>query len=350
MSRGEASISAPFGPIGSDSSDRGAAGRPAAGAVLRADLHAHSRYSKPCGLGGARALGGIGDPEAIDRAARARGMDLVTLTDRDTIDGCLEFLDRHPAARHFFVSEEVTARDPRTGGSLSVLLYDIDEEQHREARRLRADVRELAGYVRAEGIAASLGPFAGVMPVEALPSADVRRILDLFDRFELVHGARSRAHNLMVARLAHEAAAGRRFGITAGSGAHGPARVGRTATLAFAGCREEFLAELRRGRTWAAGAEGSRWAATLDLLRLLRHDGRSSEAGTALVLGHLLRGIRLDAGIRAARRRLDRTDVQRFRRRAKAFVAAASAARSNSRGEGRPAVASVPHDRSQRWA
>ena len=40
-------------------------------------------------------------PEDVYRVAKARGMDLVTLTDHDTIDGCLEFLSAHPDAPGF---------------------------------------------------------------------------------------------------------------------------------------------------------------------------------------------------------------------------------------------------------
>ena len=47
-------------------------------------------------------------PEEIYRRAKAAGMDFVTITDHDTIDGCLDFVARNPGARDFVVGEEVS--------------------------------------------------------------------------------------------------------------------------------------------------------------------------------------------------------------------------------------------------
>ena len=41
-------------------------------------------------------------PQDVYRVAKARGMDLVTITDHDSIGGCLEYLDRNPGATDFF--------------------------------------------------------------------------------------------------------------------------------------------------------------------------------------------------------------------------------------------------------
>ena len=92
-----------FGPIGSDLSHE----RPrSAGSSCRADLHVHSIHSGSGHLRAPRLRSGLPEPETLYRAARARGMALVTLTDLDTINGCVAFLDRHPDAGDFFISEE----------------------------------------------------------------------------------------------------------------------------------------------------------------------------------------------------------------------------------------------------
>jgi hypothetical protein len=277
-------------------------------------------------------------------------MDLVTLTDRDTIDGCLAYLDRNPGAEHFFVSEEITARDPGTGRRLAVLVYDISEERHRELQRLRGDVRDLAAYLRSERITASVGSVVAALPVETLPSADVRRLVDLFDRFELVNGAASRAHNRMVSRLVHEAAGGRPFGVTAGSGGSGPDRAGLTSTAARAADRAEFLAELGRGRTWAAGEAGSLWTASRDWVGAMRDDPRQAFEAAPRLIGQALRRIHHDARLRAARRRLDRADLHGFRRRADVLSSAVVSADHESGDPIRRIASPAPHDRSQRWA
>jgi predicted metal-dependent phosphoesterase TrpH len=124
---------------------------------LRVDLHAHSRHSGGGHFDIAGPPTGYASVEAIYRAAKRRGMDLVTLTDLDTIVGCLEFLDRRPDVSDFFISEEVTAMEPQSGSRLNVLVYDITEAEHEEIRRLRADVAELMSYLNAREIPSAMG-------------------------------------------------------------------------------------------------------------------------------------------------------------------------------------------------
>ena len=52
-------------------------------------------------------------------------MDLVTITDHDSIDGCLSFLNKHPDAHDFFIGEEVTVKLPEFKASVHVGVYDI---------------------------------------------------------------------------------------------------------------------------------------------------------------------------------------------------------------------------------
>ena len=61
--------------------------------VSRADLHCHSTASEQGKLGIQRSLGlpeCATPPEEVYELAKARGMDFVTITDHDTIDGVLE--------------------------------------------------------------------------------------------------------------------------------------------------------------------------------------------------------------------------------------------------------------------
>lgn len=76
--------------------------------------------------------------------AKQAGMDFVTLTDHETIDGALTLV-HHP---DFFVGEEVAARFPEDGTSVDVLLYGIDTNVHREAQARRHDVYALVEYLR----------------------------------------------------------------------------------------------------------------------------------------------------------------------------------------------------------
>ena len=72
-------------------------------------------------------------PERVYRLAKARGMDVVTITDHDSIDGCLHFLNRHPEkhAEDFLIGEEVTAHLPEfSARSTSPSTGGVDEAQH----------------------------------------------------------------------------------------------------------------------------------------------------------------------------------------------------------------------------
>jgi predicted metal-dependent phosphoesterase TrpH len=319
--------------------------------LFRADLHVHSARSG-AGHFRSRVLPGAADgPLALYRAARSRGLDLVALTDVDTLDGCLQVLERHPDASDLLMAVEVTARDPRGRRSLPVLLYDVDEARHREAQRLKADVRDLAAWARREGILASLGACPDLLPGRSGAASDLRELLPLFDLFELRNGLAARGHNELFARLVHEGR-GRPFGITAGSGAHTGAAVGRTMTVSRARTRAEFLADLRHGRTWAAGRDGTLRSAAGEIVRMLGGRLRAAEeprargargrargllplalAGAPVVAHGLVRA-RHAARVRRVRRRLDRMEMTRFQEKARAYETAAAAA-GPAAGDGR---------------
>src|SRR5260370_26835341 len=80
-------------------------------------------------------------PAEVYAMLRKRGMNLVTLTDHDSIGGAEE-LRRHT---DFFVSEEVTCRMP-SGTQVHVGVYDLTERQHSEIRR-RNDLIRLLAYL-----------------------------------------------------------------------------------------------------------------------------------------------------------------------------------------------------------
>jgi len=118
---------------------------------FRIDLHVHSRYStRPSQW----VLQRMGCPESFTRPrmiydiARARGMDMVTVTDHNTIAGALE-IAHLPGA---FVSEEITTYFPEDRCKLHVLAYNITEAHHAEFQRLRDNVFDLVPYLRRQGI------------------------------------------------------------------------------------------------------------------------------------------------------------------------------------------------------
>jgi PHP domain-containing protein len=314
-----------FGPTGSGLSGDGRAGNAEVG-LCRVDLHLHTRHSGAGHLRVPRLRRGLPDPVHLYRAARARGMGLVTFTDLDTIDGCLVFLNLHPDAPDFFISEEVRAFEPRTRAAVSVMVFDLTEAQHRDLRALRGDVREIAGYTRGEGLLASLGSVLGVLEAGASEGV-ARELIGQFECFEIRNGAEDRTCNELMGRLVQEATAGRGFGVTAGSNAHTAARVGRVSTVARAADRAGFLDALRRHRTWAAGQHGDAWGGFAEVF------GRTPlHLSAAPLVGHAVTRARRNARARRAKRRLDVIDVERFQEKARSFQNAGRASRPGSDG------------------
>jgi len=74
--------------------------------ITRIDLHVHSRFSKRASLWVLQKIGcpeSFTEPRQVYEAARKKGMDLVTLTDHNTISGALE-IAHLPGT---FISEEI---------------------------------------------------------------------------------------------------------------------------------------------------------------------------------------------------------------------------------------------------
>src|SRR5919201_1630970 len=200
-------------------------GAPMIPRTAKADLHCHSTASEHSKLGVQRSLGlpeCATPPDEVYELAKRRGMDFVTITDHDTIDGCLEIADRDDV----FISEELTA-------------WFRDEPQ--------------AVYLLSHGIACSLAhPFYAV---EApLTPAHRRQLAQLFPVWETRNGSRARELNMPAATyIETHGGTG-----TGGSDDHAGVDIGRTFTeTPPAATPEEFLLHIREGRAEARGGQGS---------------------------------------------------------------------------------------------
>jgi predicted metal-dependent phosphoesterase TrpH len=228
---------------------------------VRADLHLHSYYSGQAGhLRFLRARDSYSDPMDVYRAAKARGMDLVTITDHDTIDGCLAFLDRRPDAADFFVSEEIECRLPGADLRFHLGAYGITERIHREIQPLRANVVEAAAYLRAEQVFFALNHpffyFRHQLPLgEYLEMA--RR---LFPAVEVRNGTMLRVHNQLAERMVRRwQAEGGGPGAIGGSDAHTLRGIGTTWTEAPGASPADFLRSLAGGLGRPGGVHGGVW-------------------------------------------------------------------------------------------
>jgi predicted metal-dependent phosphoesterase TrpH len=199
------------------------------------------------------------DPEAVYSEARRRGMNLVTLTDHDTIAGGLEIAGRPDT----FLSEEVTCLLPENR-ELHIGVYDITEADHAAISARRRDAEALFAYLAERKLPATLNH-----PFSALTGRRETSDLTLGFRgvrlVETLNGMLPEITN----RTAEHVARARGLGRIGGSDAH---------TLAFVGCastsvpgaqtKQEFLDGLRCGRTIPVGGSGTYRQLTSDLVRV----------------------------------------------------------------------------------
>jgi len=218
----------------------------------RVDMHCHSTASHFSKLGVQRSLGlpeCATPPEEVYELARRRGMDFVTITDHDTIDGCLQLADRPDC----FISEELTARFAGEPQAVHVLCYGITPGDHEWLQAHSGDVEACAAYLHEQGIACALAhPFFNV--AAPLTRRHRRRLAELFPVWEVRNGSRAAELN-MPAAIYIETHGGTGIG---GSDDHAGVDIGRTYTEAPAAATpEEFLAHLLRGDAEAHGEQGS---------------------------------------------------------------------------------------------
>jgi glycosyltransferase involved in cell wall biosynthesis/predicted metal-dependent phosphoesterase TrpH len=223
----------------------------------RVDLHCHSNASEISKLGVQRSLGlpeCATPPEEVHELAKRRGMDFVTITDHDTIDGCLEIADRDDV----FISEELTAWFWGEPQAVHLLCLGLTPDDHARLQERSRDLESCAEYLHSHGIACSLAhPFYAV---EApLAAAHRSQLAQLFPVWETRNGSRARELNLPAA-IYIETHGGTGTG---GSDDHAGVDIGRTFTeTPSAATPEEFLRHLREGRAEAGGEQGSaaKWA------------------------------------------------------------------------------------------
>ncbi len=223
----------------------------------RVDMHCHSTASQLSRLGVQRSLGlpeCATPPEEVYALAKRRGMAFVTITDHDTIDGCLELADRPDC----FVSEELTARFAGEPQAVHILCYGIDPGDHEWLQAHAGDVEACAAYLHEREIACALAhPFYNV--AAPLTPRHRRRLAELFPIWEVRNGSRAAELN-MPAVVYVETNGSTGIG---GSDDHAGVDIGRTYTeVPAASTPEEFLSRMRCGEATARGEQGSaaKWA------------------------------------------------------------------------------------------
>jgi predicted metal-dependent phosphoesterase TrpH len=199
------------------------------------------------------------EPRALYERLKQRGMDLVTVTDHDSIDA-VEELRRHP---DFFLSEEVTCKMP-SGTEMHAGVYGISERDHIELQRRRADIQSLLAYAIENRLFVTVNHLYSSLTGPRTED-DFAIFARDFHGVEIINGQMLACANRLAADFA------RRFGkpVVAGSDSHTLAGVARTWTeVAGATNAAEFLAGMRRGQSIAHGESGNYFKLTAAIFEI----------------------------------------------------------------------------------
>jgi glycosyltransferase involved in cell wall biosynthesis len=156
--------------------------------MSKCDLHIHSRFSSRSEEWLFRRFDfpdSYSDPGELHAKLFAAGMDFITITDHDTIEGCLRISDLPKT----FISEQVTTYFPQDPCKVHLLVWGISEAQHKEIGRLRDNILELQPYLLKEQIAHAVAhPLYSING--KLETSHLERLILLFKHFEGINGLR----------------------------------------------------------------------------------------------------------------------------------------------------------------
>ena len=165
----------------------------------RADLHVHSKYSNKPDLWALVKLNcseSYTSPESLYKSARENGMDYVTITDHNTINGALE-IAHLPGT---FIGSEITTYFPEDGCSVHVVVLDITERIFKDILHLQKNIYELAGYLQYNGITHFIAHAIYDLN-EKLKVNHIEKMLLLFEVFEVKNGARAKSYNRFLKKI-----------------------------------------------------------------------------------------------------------------------------------------------------
>jgi glycosyltransferase involved in cell wall biosynthesis len=156
--------------------------------MAKCDLHIHSRYSARSEEWLFRRFDfpdSYSDPKTLYGHLLERGMAYVTITDHDTIEGCLEIAD----LPNTFISEQVTTYFPHDTCKMHILVWGISQEQHGDIEGVRDNIFELQHYLQTAQIAHAVAhPLYSVNG--KLDAGHLERLILLFKHFEGINGLR----------------------------------------------------------------------------------------------------------------------------------------------------------------
>ncbi len=154
----------------------------------RADLHVHSKYSDRPTEWFLRRIGSpesFVNPQALYRTCRERGMDYVTITDHNSINGALE-IAHLPGT---FLSSELTTYFPESDCKVHCIVWGITEKTFRDLDGLRPSIYDLQRYMNENNVIHAIAhPLFRVN--DRLAPEEFEKLILMFKRFEGLNGSR----------------------------------------------------------------------------------------------------------------------------------------------------------------
>jgi predicted metal-dependent phosphoesterase TrpH len=218
------------------------------------DMHVHSCYSEePIPNLSGITFSPRETPEELYIRAKQRGMDFVTITDHDTIAGCLDFLSRHPGMRDFIVGEEVSTQLPLSKLTVHVNVYGHDARQHAELQRRRGNAFEVASYCREQGLFFVWNHPFYRENLSIIEGKEFMRFLGEVPVIEIRNGGRMQVLNV----LAEEVAVACGKAMQGGSDTH-TGNIGEVYTAVPCATVEGFLAGILQGDSRIVGRHSTK--------------------------------------------------------------------------------------------
>lgn len=223
----------------------------------RCDLHVHSSYSRSPGYWFLRALQApesLTPPELVYEKARSRGMEFVTITDVNTIEGVLRIADL-PGV---FLGEEISTFLHGSRAPVHLLAWGFQPADADEMATLRQTFETLAEFLDSRRI-----PWAFAHPLlfpggAPLSFEDFGKVMRMAPLIEGLSGGRPERENLSAAALARGMRAPEPAHLVGGSDDHCSRFIGLTWTAVDgAADTASYLAGLASGSGVPGGTSGS---------------------------------------------------------------------------------------------
>jgi glycosyltransferase involved in cell wall biosynthesis len=257
--------------------------------MKKADLHVHSKFSGTSSmffLQKNQINESYTEPEFIYRTAKKMGMDFVTITDHNSIEGIKRLIQKHP--EDTFMGVELTANFPEDKTEIHILVYDFSESQFEILNQKRGNIYELRDYILHENLPHAVA-HATYAVNQQLTIEHLEKLILLFDSFETINGCRSSASNTtwrnsleqLDEKILENLALKHRMpliypitckkGYTGGSDDHSGLWIGHTFTLCQGDHLGSFLAGLRNRTSEAMGSNGNYRYMAANFLKITHH-------------------------------------------------------------------------------